>query len=327
MMHAIGDSSDGFFWLRDEYSTGFYIVDKGYDVWVANSRGNKYSLSHVNPKITKQEFFDFSWEEMGRIDLPAFYNYILKTTNSEKIMYIGYCQGTTQMFVGLLDDESRKFLSEKTEKFIAISPVVFMDNFGYKSIKVLSKFRTVIYSAAWVFGLVDLFPGKCQGNSSWNKISEWICRYLGFACNGFSKELLSPKGRAFEMHEELASSFDDAFPSGTTAKIAMHYGQNMNAGTPKTFQKYDYGLANLWKYGSLFAPHWDLSVMDADIVLIAGDDDHFGTLKDAENLASELDPKRTVLYSLEGWDHFSFAYPSDTIKTEIFHAILDKELL
>lgn len=111
MMHGMESSSDGFFMTGTEDSAGFYIVNKGFDVWVGNSRGNKYSHSHINPKITEAEFFDFSWEEMGRIDLPALYKHILTETNAEKLTYIGYSQGTTQLFVGLLDDESREYLT------------------------------------------------------------------------------------------------------------------------------------------------------------------------------------------------------------------------
>ena len=38
---------------------------------------------------------DYSWEEMGRYDLPAVTHFIKEKTGVEKIAYIGYSQGTT----------------------------------------------------------------------------------------------------------------------------------------------------------------------------------------------------------------------------------------
>lgn len=55
-----------------EKAPPFIAVDAGYDVWLSNLRGNKYSRQHVllDPDNDK-EFWDFSYPEHAKYDLPA----------------------------------------------------------------------------------------------------------------------------------------------------------------------------------------------------------------------------------------------------------------
>lgn len=55
----------------------FALSREGYDVWLGNSRGNKYSEKHLNPKISGEKYWDFTFEEMGTYDLPASFEYVL----------------------------------------------------------------------------------------------------------------------------------------------------------------------------------------------------------------------------------------------------------
>ena len=65
------------------------LVDNGYDVFLGNSRGNKYSLGHTSLKTTDQKFWDYSFTEIGKYDVPANVKKILKITKKEKLNYVG----------------------------------------------------------------------------------------------------------------------------------------------------------------------------------------------------------------------------------------------
>lgn len=77
------------------------MADSGLDVWLLNSRGNKYSRDHktLNPNISPGPFWNFSWYEMAIYDLPASIDFILAKTGRAKLAYTGHSQGGTIMLV------------------------------------------------------------------------------------------------------------------------------------------------------------------------------------------------------------------------------------
>ena len=82
-----------------EKAVAFQLADAGYDVWMANSRGNSFSDTHLRYHNTEREYWQFDWETMGTHDVPAEIEFIKKVTHqsnpSKKLTYIGHSQGTT----------------------------------------------------------------------------------------------------------------------------------------------------------------------------------------------------------------------------------------
>lgn len=127
LQHGLQDSSDG--WLcSGAESISFQLVREGYDVWLGNFRGNKYSNRHINldPK-TDLEYWQFSYAEMGRYDIPAMIQHIRRVKDwPGKVAYVGHSMGTTAMFYALATNHQA--IQEMCSVFIALAPVVEVTN-------------------------------------------------------------------------------------------------------------------------------------------------------------------------------------------------------
>ena len=107
LQHGMLDSADAFIMNKREGSPAFILADKGYDVWLGNNRGNRFSRTHINlnpdswDKDEKRSFWDFSFQEMADHDALDNLAYVTNATGVEKVTWIGHSQGNTQMFYGL----------------------------------------------------------------------------------------------------------------------------------------------------------------------------------------------------------------------------------
>ena len=84
--HGLEDSSAT--WVLagpDHGAPAFRLAEAGYDVWLGNYRGNTYSRGHISLNAdTDSEFWQFTWDEMAKYDLPTMMNYVLEETGVEK---------------------------------------------------------------------------------------------------------------------------------------------------------------------------------------------------------------------------------------------------
>lgn len=56
--------------IKKERNLAFYLVESGYDVWMGNARGNKYSQWHLTKNPNNADFWEFSMDEFAMLDMP-----------------------------------------------------------------------------------------------------------------------------------------------------------------------------------------------------------------------------------------------------------------
>ena len=155
IQHGIFDSSDFVVSHGPEKSLVFVLADFGYDVWVANSRGNKHSRQHktLNPDKDKA-FWDFSFFEMIE-DYKANIEHIIKETGFSKIGVIGHSQGTSSMFAGL--STQNDWFESRVSIFVALGSVTRLDHMTTQLLKYLIEFPIVLKTIKEL-GIVEMFP-------------------------------------------------------------------------------------------------------------------------------------------------------------------------
>lgn len=96
MIHGLIDSSDSWLVNGRENSIGFILADAGYDVWMANTRGNKYSDKHTTLDPNKDSIY---WEnaltfDAAKYDIPSFIEYIKNISGVKNMTVVGHSQGS-----------------------------------------------------------------------------------------------------------------------------------------------------------------------------------------------------------------------------------------
>lgn len=81
MGHGLGGSSDTFIRNSEERSLAYVLAKQGHDVFIMNSRGNYYSQKHKSLSRESDEYWNFSYEDMAKYDLPAVASYIFNLYN------------------------------------------------------------------------------------------------------------------------------------------------------------------------------------------------------------------------------------------------------
>lgn len=166
-------------------SPAFVLAMNGYDVWLGNNRGGLYSRRHVNldPDVDTEEFFNYSFVELGKYDLPAMLDFVRRVTNVEKVTYIAHSQGTTQMFFALA--EMQEQMAERINLFIALGPVVTLNHARDGLLGTISENQKLILTAMKYFQTFELL------GQSWNNASAEFCLANPVLCNHLSYQYMS----------------------------------------------------------------------------------------------------------------------------------------
>lgn len=125
LQHGIIGSSDHYVITGPKQGLIFQLHDAGYDVWLANMRGNIYTKKHSYLSTASQQFWNYTFHELAIYDLPAMIDNILRFTSNSKIHYIGHSQGTTTILI-LLSEKPE--YNRKIQSVTLLAPVAYLGN-------------------------------------------------------------------------------------------------------------------------------------------------------------------------------------------------------
>lgn len=282
-------------------SLGFMLADAGVDVWLGNNRGNKYSKSHVSLSPDDPRFWEFSWDEMAKYDLPAMIEYVIQKTGNEGIYYAGHSQGTEQAFAGFsLNPE----LGRKVKTFFALAPVGNMS--GIESpVKLLAPFAKDFEMFLEMFGKYEFLPNKelftlFAQDSCKRKTIDLMCENVLFLLGGYDSAQLNMSRIPVYVRDH---------PAGTSVQNIAHYSQSVLTGQ---FSMLDFGSpeANMKHYNQSTPPLYDVTKMETPVALFSGGHDWLADPGDVQTLIPQLKNIRFNKY-LTVWEHLDFIWALD----------------
>ncbi|TMW69288.1 hypothetical protein Poli38472_001444 [Pythium oligandrum] len=312
LIHGLLDSS--FTWVLNyrNQSLAYLLADAGYDVWLGNNRGSTWSRKHLDYVSTDRRFWDFTWEEMGKFDLPAMINYVLSTTKQSALSYIGHSEGTTQAFVGFSLNQE---VAKKVSYFAALAPVAYVGD--TTSIVFIALAKTYLDKWFDTFGFSEF---AARNALLQDFIAKYGCAYVGVACESFIQQLVGPSQN---MNSSRIHVYVSQTPAGTSVKNMGHYAQSIR---DHTFRRYDYGCLcsrllplslcpstickNKDVYGAFDPPAYNLSLIKYPRTgFYFGVNDSLATPSDIAKVRTQL-PQGTIVYekNIPEFNHLDFTW-------------------
>lgn len=303
LQHGILDSSDCWLMHGRDMSPAFWLANQGYDVWLSNTRGNKYSREHKTISPKKKEFWEFSFEDMAK-DVKANVDHVIEKTGQEKIAYMGHSQGTTQMFVAVSEDPD--YYKTRISAFIAIGPVARLDHAKSTLLSILASVKGIFVTTAKTLGMYELFPANYLTTTA----MRMMCGTFPILCKGVN--ILFADQNPFVDDSKMFADYMGHNPSGTSLKALNHFAQVMNA---KKFQHFDYGKKQNRKvYGTDSPTEIPLANMNGviPVALLVGKNDELGDVADCKWIEETI-PDSITLHKVYNYGHLTFMIGKDMV--------------
>lgn len=233
LMPGLADSSATWV-VSGENSLGSVLHDAGYDVWLLEKRG-RTPWRHERYTGQDLEFWDFSFDENIRYDMPALVEYVRRFTGQEIGSVVGHSEGAMVALASMANDPQT---AEHVKSVVALAPPI--GSWGSNTMANMPRMPIIpnlivdnVHPAIplgftrLVFaGLCAHAPGLC-----WNA----MCLIAGCADSS-------------QYDGEVVGNIFSYYPRETSLKNLQHLTQCQHAGV---LQHFDHGEEkNLELYGS-----------------------------------------------------------------------------
>ncbi|XP_036329231.1 lipase 3-like [Rhagoletis pomonella] len=307
LMHGLLDSSATWVMMGPDKGLAYLLYNSSYDVWMPNVRGNTYSRNHTKYSTKHAKFWDFTFHEIAKYDLPASIDYILAQTGQERLQYIGHSQGTMTFWIMCSE---RPEYSDKIISMQALAPIAYIKHSKSPVVDFLAYFQEPIGILLKLIGAHEFLPSTefrvmfSQLICDEDVITMEICSNILFLIVGFDKS---------EANETMLPVVLGHSPAGASTKQMQHYGQLKRSGE---FRQFDYGwIRNYWIYNQITPPNYNLKKVRSKVALHYSQNDWLATPIDIEDLHVQLpNVIGKFLVSFPKFNHLDFVWGVDARK-------------
>ena len=172
------------------------------------------------------EYWSFSFDEMGAFDLPANVEYVKRVAGVEQVIYIGHSQGTTQLFALLSEQPEFK---KNLRMMFGLGPVIKVDHQGSLVVALAKDLRVVeilqfLGFDSFLYLESDVFPALGL-----------VCEKLTGICVD-AVRLLCGNSEVVHYNASRMSVMASHEPGGSSIQNLLHWFQLMRSGE---FRKFD----------------------------------------------------------------------------------------
>ncbi|EDW03611.1 lipase 3 isoform X1 [Drosophila grimshawi] len=280
LVHGLLDSSATWVMMGPNKGLGYLLYEQGYDVWMANVRGNTYSRKHIKYTHNHAKFWDFTFHEMGVYDIPKTIDYILNKTDFQQLHYVGHSQGTVVFWI--MGSERPEYM-DKIIFMQALAPVAYLKHCKSPVVNFLAEFQLPVSIVLKLIGVHEFLP-KNEFIVMFNQLicdesttTKEVCSNVIFLTTGFDK---------LQLNETMLPVVVGHAPAGASTKQMQHFAQVRRSGD---FRQFDYGwLRNHWRYNSLTPPEYKLENVKAKVAMYYSQNDWLAQPTDVEALRRRL---------------------------------------
>jgi pimeloyl-ACP methyl ester carboxylesterase len=291
LQHGLIDSSDTFV-INEDPALAYLFADAGFDVWMPNLRGNKYSKMHRKLKVSSKEYWNFSVDEVIKYDLKVVFTRIMEVTKFEQLFYAGHSMSGGSFIAAAARDP--EFYRKHTKDFVGLAP-------STRSLNSVYLLRLALYSnlftAFQILGVYEIL------NLSENvrDLFSSFCDSFPDVCSNILK-LLADQHPEYDNQKKYRVFFNH-YPSGTSTHQMIHIMQ----------QSTHYGFYEYQRDPNDPLIEYDFSKFPTDIpvAIYAGASDLLVSVMDTRWLRNKLNTCSVVkeYKEFEGYGHLTFILP------------------
>lgn len=277
LMHGIFGSADDWLVTGPGKSLAYLLADAGYDVYLGNARGSKYSRRHASKHPAQNDFWEFSVDDIALHDLPAMINHALRTSQQQKLYYVGHSLGATEIFALAA---SRPEYNDKIKMVYAMAPIVYAAHAKSPFVKIIASQDAENVHDQIGNGQFKPTPEflHSAGGELCEKIigCKKVCSTPVFAVTGVNLQQLEPAlVPAILEHTDTSS-----------VRVLKQIAQWKNTGE---FRRYDYGVnVNEQVYGMRVPPTYELEAVRMPVTVYYGEQDWLAQPEDVQTLQQRL---------------------------------------
>ncbi|XP_063865960.1 lipase 3-like isoform X2 [Scylla paramamosain] len=300
---GVFSSSADFVLNEPDQALGFILADGGYDVWLGNYRGNFYARRHTHLTTSDPEFWDHTWNELARYDLPAMLRHVRAVSGAQRVSYIGFSLGTSVFFAMF---SYHPEISSWVRSMVALAPVAYIYHMPVP-LGLISPFAGLIERVLERADLLELFPLMPERSAPLKaalcgptSLTQPLCILNIHFQNGFNQVYLD---------KEYLPVLLAHYPAGAGYKVFMHL---LQLHASHKFRAYDYGPErNYREYGQTSPPDFSLAKVQVPVALFWSENDALASPLDVAQTASEL-PQVALNRRINlDYNHLDFMWAED----------------